>query len=155
VGPTELAAARDNDRYLYEGDDEFVAAAWLLDPDPFPIENAVGVLRRLIGDAGALVMTYNDVRAARKAASAILCDIVRDVSGDPFNLISTDSEWSTSVVGLLAQAVYDERAFDRLPVLADALEEAGCTSADILDHCRSPGPHVRGCWVVDLLLGKE
>jgi hypothetical protein len=47
------------------------------------------------------------------------------------------------------------RALDRLPILADALEEAGCTDADILAHCRGPGPHVRGCWVVDLLLGKE
>jgi hypothetical protein len=55
----------------------------------------------------------------------------------------------------LAQAVYDERAYDRLPVLADALEDAGCHDADILTHCRGPGPHVRGCWLIDLLLGKE
>ena len=54
-----------------------------------------------------------------------------------------------------AQAIYDDRDFDRLPILADALEEAGCTNADILAHCRQPGEHVRGCWVVDLLLGKE
>jgi hypothetical protein len=50
---------------------------------------------------------------------------------------------------------YDARAFDRLPLLADALEEAGCADADILAHCRSGGGHLRGCWVVDLLLGKE
>ena len=55
----------------------------------------------------------------------------------------------------LAQGIYDDRAFDRLPVLADALEEAGCTNAEILAHCREPGPHVRGCWALDLLLGKE
>jgi hypothetical protein len=55
----------------------------------------------------------------------------------------------------LAQAIYDDRAFDRLPILADALEEAGCDTADILAHCRGPGPHVRGCWVVDLILGKQ
>lgn len=54
----------------------------------------------------------------------------------------------------LAAAIYSERAWDRLPVLADALEEAGVTDADILAHCRGPGPHVRGCWVVDLVLGK-
>ncbi len=48
----------------------------------------------------------------------------------------------------------DHRAFDRLPILADALEEAGCRDADILGHCREPGEHVRGCWVVDLVLGK-
>jgi hypothetical protein len=55
----------------------------------------------------------------------------------------------------LAQAIYDERAFEHLPVLADALEEAGCTDAAILGHCRQPGPHARGCWVVDLLVGRE
>lgn len=51
--------------------------------------------------------------------------------------------------------MYDARDFSSMPILADALEEAGYTSADILDHCRGPGPHVRGCWVVDLLLEKE
>jgi hypothetical protein len=55
----------------------------------------------------------------------------------------------------LAQAIYDDRAFDRLPILADALEEAGCTDADILNHCRRPGEHVRGCWAIDLVLGKR
>jgi hypothetical protein len=55
----------------------------------------------------------------------------------------------------LAQAIYDERAFNRLPILADALEEAGCTTAEILNHCRQPGEHVRGCWVVNAILGKS
>jgi hypothetical protein len=54
----------------------------------------------------------------------------------------------------LAQGIYEERAFDDLPVLADALEEAGCDQPDLLAHLRGPGPHVRGCWAVDLLLGK-
>ena len=63
--------------------------------------------------------------------------------------------WDSGMVVKVAQAIYDERAFDRLPILADALEEAGCHDADILQHCRQPGEHVRGCWVVDLLLSKE
>jgi hypothetical protein len=63
--------------------------------------------------------------------------------------------WNGGTVRHLAQAIYDEHAFDRLPVLADALEEAGCADADILNHCRQPGAHVRGCWVVDSLLAKE
>jgi hypothetical protein len=55
----------------------------------------------------------------------------------------------------MAQKMYDSRDFTGLPILADALEKAGCDDTDILGHCRGPGPHVRGCWVVDLLLGKE
>jgi hypothetical protein len=62
--------------------------------------------------------------------------------------------WQGGTAAHLAQTIYKDHAFDRLPILADALEEAGCADAAILGHCRSPGPHVRGCWVVDLLLGK-
>jgi len=55
----------------------------------------------------------------------------------------------------MAEAIYEERTFEQLPILTDALEDAGCNNSDILNHCRQPGVHVRGCWVVDLLLGKE
>ncbi|HUR53438.1 MAG TPA: hypothetical protein VMZ71_04880 [Gemmataceae bacterium] len=55
----------------------------------------------------------------------------------------------------LANGIYEERAFDRLPILADALQDAGCDNDGILTHCRGDGAHVRGCWVVDLLLGKS
>jgi hypothetical protein len=80
--------------------------------------------------------------------------LVREVFGNPFRPVSLDPAWRTPAVLQLAQALYDDRAFDQLPILADALEEAGCSSREVLDHCRSPGPHVRGCWVVDLVLGK-
>jgi hypothetical protein len=63
--------------------------------------------------------------------------------------------WNDATVLKLAQSIYDSRDFSLLPILADALEDAGCDNADILAHCRGPGPHVRGCWVVDLLLGKS
>jgi hypothetical protein len=63
--------------------------------------------------------------------------------------------WDGGAVVKLAQGIYAEGAFDRLPVLGEALEEAGCTSKPLLEHCRQPSPHVRGCWVVDLLIGKE
>ena len=59
--------------------------------------------------------------------------------------------WNGRTVPRLARALYEERAFDRLPILADALEDAGCHHADLLAHCRGPGPHVRGCWVLDLV----
>jgi hypothetical protein len=66
-----------------------------------------------------------------------------------------DPSWLTANVIALAQAGYDKLAFHGLPILADALEDAGCDNADMLNHCRQPGEHVRGCWVVDLVLGKQ
>ena len=84
--------------------------------------------------------------------------LLREVFGNPFGPLTIDPlwlAWNGGTVTTLAQSIYDDRAFDRLPIMADALEEAGCTNADILAHCRQPGEHVRGCWVVDLILGKE
>ncbi len=62
--------------------------------------------------------------------------------------------WLTCEVRALADGIYAERAFDRMPFLADALEASGCTNADLIEHCRSDREHARDCWVVDLLLGK-
>jgi hypothetical protein len=81
--------------------------------------------------------------------------LLHDITGNPFRPVAVDPAWLTSTVVSLAEGIYAERAFDRLPILADALQDAGCDSADILDHCRGPGPHARGCWVLDLLLGKS
>jgi hypothetical protein len=64
-------------------------------------------------------------------------------------------EWRTDTVGALARQMYEACEFSAMPILADALQDAGCDSEDVLSHCRGPGPHVRGCWVVDLVLGKE
>jgi hypothetical protein len=84
--------------------------------------------------------------------------VLRDVFADPFRPLAVDPawlSWNDGTVDQIARGVYDDRAFDRLPVLADALEEAGCRDPAILGHCRRPGAHVRGCRVLDLLLGKE
>jgi hypothetical protein len=87
------------------------------------------------------------------------CLLLRDIFGPlPFHTVAPDPRWLTwnhGTIPAIARRIYDERAFHDLPILADALEDAGCVNADILNHCRSDGPHVRGCWVVDLLLGKE
>lgn len=72
-----------------------------------------------------------------------------------FRSVTVSPSWQTATVVGLATAIYEERAFDRMPVLGDALEDAGCDNADILKHCRQPGEHVRGCWCVDLVLGKS
>jgi hypothetical protein len=81
--------------------------------------------------------------------------LLRDIFGNPFCLVTADPAWLTSTVVSLAEGIYADSAFDRLPILADALQDGGCENADILAHCRGEGPHVRGCWVVDLLLRKE
>ena len=76
------------------------------------------------------------------------------VYGNPFRPPSIAPGWRTPTVLTLAEGVYADRGFDRLPVLADALEDAGCADADLLAHCRGGGPHVRGCWAIDRLLDK-
>ena len=83
------------------------------------------------------------------------CELAYCIFGNPFRFVTGDPGWITSVTLSLATRIYDEKAFDRMPILADALQEAGCDNADILTHCRDDGPHVRGCWVVDLILGKQ
>jgi hypothetical protein len=82
------------------------------------------------------------------------CRVVRCLMPNPFRPVPPDPARLTSTAVSLAEGIYHDRAFDRLPILADALQDAGCENADILAHCRGPGPHVRGCWVVDLVLGK-
>jgi hypothetical protein len=74
-----------------------------------------------------------------------------EILGNP--AVAVDPRWLTSSVLDLAQTIHNERAFERLPILADALMDAGCDSEELIDHCRSEGPHLRGCWAVDLLLG--
>ncbi len=94
-------------------------------------------------------------RAARRERRA-QCDLLRDLFGNPFRpavIEPTWLKWNDGCVIKLARAIYEERKYQDMKILADALEEAGCTNADILTHCRQTGEHVRGCWVVDLLLG--
>ena len=81
--------------------------------------------------------------------------LLRDIFGNPFRPVSFDPAWLTPTVVALAYGIYGDRAFDRMPILADALEEAGCDNVEVLLHCRGDGPHVRGCWVVDAVLGKK
>ena len=82
--------------------------------------------------------------------------LVRDVFGNPFRAApAAKLSWRTPAIVALATTIYDQRSFDRLPELADALEAAGCTDADLLGHFRSAGFHVRGCWAMDLILGRQ
>jgi hypothetical protein len=84
-----------------------------------------------------------------------LARLVRDIFGNPFRPVTFSPSWRTSTALALARTMYESRDFSAMPILADALQDSGCDNEDILDHCRGGGPHVRGCWVVDLVLGKE
>jgi hypothetical protein len=89
-------------------------------------------------------------------ATAAQTELLRDIFGNPFRPVSFDPAWRTSTVVALAGQMYESRDFGAMPILADALQDAGCGSDDILDHCRDPkATHVRGCWVVDFVLGKQ
>ena len=130
---------------------------------------------KLSSDLGYAIKSYKMMLAASMAVPAplqvILTDapppdegifrtmfdpvLLRDVVGNPFRPARFDRRSRSSDVTGLAAGIYEGRAFDRLPVLADALMDAGCDDEAMLAHCRSDDPHVRGCWVVDLVLGKE
>jgi hypothetical protein len=93
---------------------------------------------------------------------ALYIHVLRDLFGNPFRPVAIEFAWLTPTVTSLATAAYEERSLPsgelettRLAILADALEEGGCDNTDILTHLRGPGPHVRGCWAVDLLTGKK
>ena len=96
---------------------------------------------------------------AMRAESQRQCELLRELFGFPCRPMPAIDpsllRWGNGTVQKIAELIYTERRFEDLLVLADALEEAGCTDADILNHCRQPGEHVRGCWVVDLILGKS
>ena len=84
------------------------------------------------------------------------CHLFRDIFGNPFRPVAFDKAWRTDTAVSLAKQMYDSRDFGAMPILADALQDAGCDNEDILSHCRDTAQqHVRGCWGVDLVLGKK
>jgi hypothetical protein len=130
---------------------EAAARFGLTKPPPRP--NLVGRLRRLFIRPTMPLPTDPpppEYLAELRSQAALL----RDIFGNPFRPAAFAPEWRTSTAVALAQQMYESRDFGAMPILADALQDAGCDSGDVLDHCRGPGPHVRGCWVVDLVLGK-
>jgi hypothetical protein len=93
--------------------------------------------------------------AAQLAEEQAHCALLRDIFGNPFRPVTFAPDWRADTAVALARQMYETRAFGAMPILADALQDAGCNNTDILDHCRSPGLHNRGCWVVDLVLDKK
>jgi hypothetical protein len=94
-------------------------------------------------------------RLASGDANKIGGRIIHDLFGNPFRHVTLDPSWLTSTVLALSQQMYESRDFSPMPIIADALQDARCDNDDILAHCRGPGPHSRGCWAVDLVLGKS
>jgi hypothetical protein len=165
---TEMTAARRAlaGPEVYRGGppDSKIAAAWFAaarDPAKGGSEAIFRLLGVSWGGESQLEMSRSHVKYGFHgrggdwvAACNTLIAVVRDVFANPFRKVASDRKWSTAVVTGVARQVYDSRDFSAMPILADALQDAGCEDTDILDHCRGNGPHVRGCWVVDLVLGK-
>jgi hypothetical protein len=110
-----------------------------------------GCASSVIFHVGGNAAGWNEMEAQSRLLCHIIGNPFRPVRLDPSCLTST----VTSTVTSLATAIYQERAFDRLPILADALEDSGCGSQEVLSHLRGGGEHTRGCWALDLVLGKE
>jgi hypothetical protein len=94
----------------------------------------------------------------QKSAEAEQVRLMHEIFGNPFRPIIVPEAWQSTNDGIaikMAQSIYESGRFGDLPILGDALEDGGCDNAEILAHCRGGGDHVRGCWVIDLLLGKE
>jgi hypothetical protein len=102
------------------------------------------------------VFAHAGAAARRSTERKAQIDLVRDVFGNPFRPVAFNPDWRTDTAQSLANQMYEAREFSAMPILADALQDAGCDSDDLLAHCRDPHVlHVRGCWAVDLVLGKE
>ena len=115
-------------------------------------ETVWAVVRSRVADVSRQIRQRE---TARQAAWIELLPLFRDLVGNPFSPPDFDPALRTGTVTTLAQVIYDRHTFEELPILGDALEDAGCTSAKILAHCRGAGPHTRGCWLLDLILEKE
>jgi hypothetical protein len=99
--------------------------------------------------------TVLSIQSVVGGKAVVQANLLRDILGNPFRPSARHSAWLTPAVVDLASFIYDQRTFDRLPDLATLLEDAGCRDPGVLGHLRGPGPHTRGCWLLDFLLGKE
>jgi len=106
-------------------------------------------------DVGRVVWEHPVFTAGKREEEAAICRVIRDVLGNPFQPVTFSSSWKIDTVVSLARQMYDSRDFSAMPILADALQDVDCTNEEILAHCRTPGPHARGCWVVDGILDKD
>jgi hypothetical protein len=150
-----------------EGSSAARAAEVLLSPDARDVAIVTADPSETVYDPDFNVILHDHVRTEYTTRSkaeqkewdsgrAAQADLLRDIFGNPFRPVSFAPKWRTEAAVGIASQMYDSREFGNMPILADALEDAGCADVAILSHCRDPhGVHVRGCWVVDLVLGKS
>jgi hypothetical protein len=131
------------------------ATTYPVDPDAFESADSCASCARSAGHYSDSAEDVSWRRTERAAQAELIRCIFRGPCGTTRGLSPALLCWDEGIIPKLAQAIYEETTFDRSPVLADALEEAGCAADDILSHLRSPGPHVRGCWAIDVILGKK
>jgi hypothetical protein len=125
-------------------------------PDQAGRWTAAAYLQDLIGYTPKCLRAARATKPEKAAEERAQCDLLRDIFGNPFRPMAFDPTWRTDTAVALAKGMYESRDFGAMPILADALQDAGCDNADVLNHCRDEKqPHVRGCWVVDLVLGKS
>jgi hypothetical protein len=129
-------------------------AVIFLTPQLFVNDVIIGVIQTKVLTADATPAS-EAMREADRAELEAHASLLRDIFGNPFRPVTLNPDWLTSTAVALAKQMYESRDFSAMPILADALQDTGCDNDDILNHCRERGQHVRGCWVVDLVLGKE
>lgn len=127
------------------------------DYPPIPTYATTCAIAAARASAGVLSVVAGRASGGDEAYEAGLEELsvlAREIFGNPFRPVELDRARLTPGIIALARSIYDERTFDRMPTLGDALEEAGCTDAVLLAHCRASNGHVRGCWVLDAILGR-
>jgi hypothetical protein len=119
--------------------------------DRWRLAAAKAVCYAAVGDPWGAYGYFTELDAREEAHQV---HVLRDIFGNPFRPVFLNPDWRTEAVLALAGAMYEDRDFSAMPILADALEDAGCDDPEILHHCRRSDPHQRGCWVLDCLLNK-
>ena len=131
-------------------------------PDVSALAESAALLAATPPGSEGITHTPDAVRRLVRAAGGdveeearVQCALLRDVFGNLPRPVKLPRRWRTRDVTALARAIYEEGRFEEMPVLADALADAGCDNEEVLGHLRGKGPHVRGCWALDLILGKR
>jgi hypothetical protein len=142
--------------HYYEAPDEVWALPRLVNVLTLLFREPDGAARHLIVPL-SLVHPGRPVPLLTPEETRNCCWLLREVFGNRGGLLTSplwEETWLTDTAVTLAAHMYESREFGAMPILADALQDAGCDNQDVLGHCRGPGPHIRSCWVVDLVLGK-